>query len=138
MIVDTSAVIALVLGEPNQDALLEAMSTAKSLRMSTATWGELGVVADRRLTPAARATLEQLVDDLGIEVVDLTLAQAKLAREAHRRYGPGSGSKARLNLGDCFSYALAKRLGEPLLFTGEDFTHTDARLAPLPSSSLVE
>ncbi len=129
MIVDASAVIALVLGEPNQDALLEAMSMAKSLRMSTATWVELGVVADRRLTPAARATLEQLLHELGVEVVDLTVAQAQLAREAHRRYGPSSGSKARLNLGDCFSYALAKHLDEPLLFVGEDFTHTDVRAA---------
>lgn len=129
MIIDTSAVIALALGEPSQDALLGAMSTAKSLRMSAATWVELGVVADRRLSPAARAALEQLLNELGIELVDLTASQARLAREAHQRYGPGSGSKAKLNLRDCFSYALAKHLDEPLLFTGEDFSHTDVRAA---------
>lgn len=129
MIIDTSAVIALVLGEADQNVLLGAMATARSLRMSAATWVELGVVADRRLTPAAQAALEQLLDELGIEVADLTVAQARLAREAHRRYGPGSGSKARLNLGDCFSYALAKHLGEPLLFIGEGFTHTDVLAA---------
>lgn len=99
--------------------------------MSASTWVELGVVADRRLSEANRRRLDAMIDGLGIVLVPLSAAQARRARQAHRRYGPGSGSLARLNMGDCFSYALAIELDEPLLFVGDDFTHTDVRQVDL-------
>ena len=95
--------------------------------MSTATWVELGVVADRRLSEVNQHRLDAMIDGLGIVLVPLSVAQARRARQAHRRYGPCSGSAARLNMGDCFSYALAIELDEPLLFVGDGFTHTDVQ-----------
>lgn len=125
MIVDSSAVVAVLEGEPQGDSLLRAMVEAPSLAMSTATYVECAVVVDRRATAATRRRLDGLFEVLGIELVPLTVEQARLAREAYRDFGRGSGSAARLNLGDAFTYALAAVSGEPLLFVGEDFTHTD-------------
>lgn len=99
--------------------------------MSAATWVELGVVADRRLSEANRRRLDAMIDGLGIVLVPLSAVQARRARQAHRHYGPGSGSSARLNMGDCFSYALAIELDEPLLFVGDDFAHTDVQQVDL-------
>ena len=118
MIVDSSVLIALILQELGYQKVGRVLRAEDTLHMSTATWVELGVVADRRLSE---------VDGLGIVLVPLSVAQARRARQAHRRYGPGSGSAARLNMGDCFSYALAIELDEPLLFVGDDFTHTDVQ-----------
>ncbi|WP_462418434.1 type II toxin-antitoxin system VapC family toxin [Kytococcus sp. Marseille-QA3725] len=125
MIVDSSAIVAVLQGEPEAEALLRAMATAPALSMSTATFVECAVVVDRRATAATRRRLDELFEVLGIELVPLTAEHAHLAREAYRDFGRGSGSPARLNLGDCYSYALAAQTGEPLLFVGEDFTHTD-------------
>ena len=127
MIVDSSALIALILQEPGHQRIGRVLRAEDTLHMSTATWVELGVVADRRLSEVNQHRLDAMIDGLGIVLVPLSVAQARRARQAHRRYGPGSGSAARLNMGDCFSYALAIELDEPLLFVGDDFAHTDVQ-----------
>ena len=127
MIVDSSVLIALILQEPGHQKIGRVLRVEDTLHMSTATWVELGVVADRRLSEVNQHRLDAMIDGLGIVLVPLSVAQARRARQAHRRYGPGSGSAARLNMGDCFSYALAIELDEPLLFVGDDFTHTDVQ-----------
>lgn len=127
MIVDSSALIALILQEPGHQKIGRVLRAEDKLHMSAATWVELGVVADRRLSEANRRRLDAMIDGLGIVLVPLSAAQARRARQAHRRYGPGSGSSARLNMGDCFSYALAIEVDEPLLFVGDDFAHTDVQ-----------
>ena len=127
MIVDSSVLIALILQEPGHQRIGRVLRVEDTLHMSTATWVELGVVADRRLSEVNQHRLDAMIDGLGIVLVPLSVAQARRARQAHRRYGPGSGSAARLNMGDCFSYALAIELDEPLLFVGDDFTHTDVQ-----------
>ena len=127
MIVDSSALIALILQEPGHQKIGRVLRAEDKLHMSAVTWVELGVVADRRLSEVNQHRLDAMIDGLGIVLVPLSVAQARRARQAHRRYGPGSGSAARLNMGDCFSYALAIELDEPLLFVGDDFTHTDVQ-----------
>lgn len=121
MIVDSSAIIAILRDEPDAADHQLALAAAATRRMSAATLVEAGIVAG----PSRRGDLDDLVAAAGIEVVALDAVQARVALEAHDRYGRGSGSPARLNLGDCFTYALAKESGEPLLFQGDDFTHTD-------------
>lgn len=125
MIIDTSALIAIIAGEPEADRLLEAIAGVGSAQMSAATYVECSIVIDRRSPPATRRRFDQLLASLGVEIVDLTAEQARLAREAHRDYGRGSGSPAGLNLGDCFAYALAADTGDELLFKGSDFAATD-------------
>lgn len=127
MIVDSSVLIALILQEPGHQKIGRVLRAEDTLHMSTATWVELGVVADRRLSEVNQHRLDAMIDGLGIVLVPLSVAQARRARQAHQRYGPGSGSAARLNMGDCFSYALAIELDEPLLFVGDGFTHTDVQ-----------
>lgn len=127
MIVDPSVLIALILQEPRHQKIGRVLRVEDTLHMSTATWVELGVVADRRLSEVNQHRLDAMIDGLGIVLVPLSVAQARRARQAHQRYGPGSGSAARLNMGDCFSYALAIELDEPLLFVGDGFTHTDVQ-----------
>ena len=131
MIVDSSALIALILQEPGHQKIGRVLRAEDKLHMSAVTWVELGVVADRRLSEVNQHRLDAMIDGLGIVLVPLSVAQARRARQAHRRYGPGSGSSARLNMGDCFSYALAIELDEPLLFVGDDFAHTDVQQVDL-------
>lgn len=123
MIVDTSALIAVLLREPEEEAFAHHMLGAKP-RMSAANWFEATMVADGR-KDGHSDTLDRLVDQLAITIEPVTEAHARAARIAFRRYGRGSGSPARLNFGDCFAYALSATSGEPLLFKGDDFTHTD-------------
>ena len=129
MIVDTSALFAIIAGEPEADRMLEAIAGAESVRMSAATYVECAIVVDRRSSPATRRRFDQLLTTLAVDIGDLTLDQARIAREAHRDFGRGSGSPARLNLGDCYSYALAVATGEDLLCKGDDFTATDIAVA---------
>ena len=131
MIVDSSVLIALILQEPGHQKIGRVLRAEDKLHMSTATWVELGVVADRRLSEVNQHRLDAMIDGLGIVLVPLSVAQARRARQAHRRYGPGSESAARLNMGDCYSYALAIELDEPLLFVGDDFAHTDVQQVDL-------
>lgn len=123
MIVDSSALMAVVLREDGAPDLL-AILRARPGRISAATLVEVGLVAemkDRRLT----SEVDTLIADLELVVEPFTQRQAAIARQAHRRYGRGSGSPAKLNFGDCLTYALAIDLGEELLFKGDDFTYTD-------------
>lgn len=125
MIVDSSALVSILRQEPDARVFAEALERSPVVRVSAATLLETSLVIGPRRQPE----LESLIDASGIEVVAFDGAQWRVARDAHSTYGRGSGSPARLNLGDCFSYALAKVTGMPLLFKGEDFTHTDVEPA---------
>jgi ribonuclease VapC len=129
VIVDTSAVIAILFGEPERADSLRAIAAADRPRMSAASYVECGIVIDSLTDPVLSVRLDQLLEELRIEIEPVTAGQARLARDAARQYGRGSGRPARLNYGDCFSYAAARSLGRPLLFTGDDFSQTDLRSA---------
>lgn len=113
----------MVLGEPEREQFFEISSGTRS-RMSVASWVETCLVVDNRSAHFPRQ-LDLLIETLEVELVDVTPAIGRAARTAHRRFGRGSGSPARLSFGDCFAYALSVTSGEPLLFKGADFTHTD-------------
>jgi ribonuclease VapC len=129
MIVDTSALIAILKNEQEAQALSEAIEAAKAVRISTASYLETHVVVDGYRNPILTSRLEEIFENPGIQFEPVTLAQAKIARQAYRDYGKGSGHPAQLNFGDCFSYALARDKREPLLYKGDDFVHTDLRAA---------
>ena len=125
MIVDTSALVAIITAEPERSAFLDAIAGAEEVAMSAASYLELAAVIDGRRDPVTSRLVDDLVAALGIDVLPLTAQQAAIGRAAYRDFGRGSGHRARLNLGDCFSYALARETGRPLLFKGDDFGHTD-------------
>lgn len=125
MIVDTSAVVAVLNQEEGWRDIDAVLRQASNPQMSAATYVELGIVVDKLGDPSISRRLDRLLAAWGIDVVALTEAQARTARAAHRDYGRGSGHRARLNLGDCFAYALAADTGQSLLFKGDDFGHTD-------------
>ena len=127
MIVDSSALVALIEGEADGPRLAGVIKSGMP-RMSVANWLETCMVLDNRTADHPRR-LDELADSLRLELVPVTVEQVRVARDAHRRFGRGSGSPARLNYGDCFAYALAITTGEPLLFKGDDFAHTDVRSA---------
>ena len=129
MVVDTSALVAVLQTEPEADALTEAMLAAVSPRVSSATLVEAGIVMQGRHGDAGSRGLDTLLAQVRAEVVPLTAAHAAAAREAFRRFGKGRHPAA-LNYGDCFSYALSVALAEPLLFVGDDFGQTDVDVAP--------
>lgn len=129
MIVDTSALVAVLKGEPEAAAFLAAMVDADTVRMSAGTYLETGIVVDRLGNPVLRRRLDDLFDAIGVRIEAVTLEQAKSARAAYRDFGKGSGRPAGLNFGDCFSYALAISTQESLLFKGDDFTQTDVTQA---------
>lgn len=126
MIVDTSAILAILRREDDAEAIARALARAPRIAVSAGTWVEIGIVSEGRGGPEARAAAEQLLD--GAEVVPVTPRQAQIALDGWRRYGKGR-HKAALNLGDCFAYALAKERDEPLLFKGDDFALTDVKRA---------
>ena len=128
MVVDTSALIAVLQDEPDRGALVDAM-VASTRRLSIASLVEVGIVMQGRYGDGGARQLDVLLAQLSVELVPVTVAHAALAREAFRRFGKGRHPAA-LNYGDCFSYALAVALGEPLLFVGDDFGRTDVEVAP--------
>ncbi len=128
MIVDTSALMAVILGEPDAEYFLSLMSGADELAVSAATLVEAGIVAEAKGGREAADDLESLLADLECVILPLDEQQAVAAVEAWRRFGKGRHPAA-LNLGDCFSYATAKTLGRPLLFKGDDFAQTDISAA---------
>lgn len=129
MIVDSSTLIAILLREPDAEALATALLAAPVRRMSAANYLEAAIVADARARPTSRLdAFDELISRAGIEVAPVTREQAESARDAYRRFGRGH-HPARLNFGDCFAYALSKESGEPLLFKGEDFALTDVKRA---------
>ena len=128
MILDTSAVIAILRGEPEAERFSELIERDPAPKMSVANYVEAGVVMDAPRDPVMTRQLDQFLRIAQVELQPVTIEQAKLAREAYRDFGRGSGHPARLNFGDCFAYALAKYAGEPLLFKGSDFSETDVEL----------
>ncbi len=129
MIVDTSALVAILRSEPGNENWIETILVDPAPKLSAATAVELYAVADVRGEPAQSRRIDALLKTLQISIVAFDPEQADIARAAYRDYGRGSGHRAKLNLGDCFSYALAAQTGEPLLFVGKDFIHTDLRSA---------
>lgn len=125
MIVDTSALIAILRAEPEATACAEAIEAASHRRISAANFVETAIVIDASRDPIASRRFDDLVKEAELLIEPVTEVQARIARDAYRDYGHGSGHPARLNFGDCFAYALARATGEPLLFKGSDFSHTD-------------
>jgi ribonuclease VapC len=125
MIIDTSALVAILRAEPDAERFARAIASASVRRIAAASYVELGAVIDGAGDPVVSRRLDELLAVAGIAIEPMTVAQARIARGAYRDFGKGSGHPARLNLGDCFAYALAIELGEPLLFQGDDFPATD-------------
>lgn len=129
MIVDSSALIAILKLEPEAAAISAAMEVADVLRVSAGTYIEASIVMDRNRNPILSARLDEIFTLAKVVIEPVTLEQARIARQAYRDYGKRSGHPASLNFGDCFSYALARDKREPMLFKGDDFIHTDIRSA---------
>ena len=129
MILDSSALIAILRAEPEAATFAKAIESAGVCRLSAASYVEVGAVIDRAGDAVASRRVDELLSVTSIQIEEVTASQAQIARDAYRDFGKGSGHSAGLNFGDCFSYALAKVTGEPLLFKGEDFIHTDVALA---------
>jgi ribonuclease VapC len=135
MIVDTSAVVAILRGEPEADRYIAALAAAETARMSAGTWLETAVVVDANRDPVLSGRLDDLIAESRIEIAPVTHRQAEVARHAYWLFGRGSGHPAALNFGDCFAYALSRTTGEPLLYKGDDFARTDVAGAALPVGS---
>ena len=131
MIVDASAILAILFGEPGADRFAAAIASAHLPRMSAASLLEVTIVLESRGGPASGYELDALLQEAGILVEPVTLEQAQAARRAWRRFGNGN-HPAGLNFGDCFTYALAEATRDPLLFKGGDFELTDAEVAVYP------
>jgi len=123
LIVDTSAVIAILRAEDDARLLVEMLGTATQRMMSAGSYLEAGIVMARR--DGRQGVLDEFIERVEIEVAAVTEVEAKEGLRAYQQYGRGSGHPANLNFGDCFSYALAKTRNLPLLFKGDDFVHTD-------------
>jgi ribonuclease VapC len=132
VIIDTSVLVALILGEPDAAAFALIIAKHPVRRMSAASYVELAAVIDGRGNPVLSGALDTTIRASHIELAPFTPAQARLARLAYQQFGRGSGHPARLNMGDCFAYAVARDLGEPLLFKGRDFALTDIELVTEP------
>jgi ribonuclease VapC len=129
MIVDSSALVAILKREPEREAFSALLEATPDVKVSAATYFETCIVIDSPRQPGMSRMLDDLIEVSGIAIEPVTAAQAKIARQAYRDYGRGSGHPANLNFGDCFSYALARDKREPLLYKGDDFVHTDLRPA---------
>jgi ribonuclease VapC len=128
MVIDTSALMAIFLKEPDASAYVAAILNDRTRLISAASLVEASIVSIRWLEPDPISALDMLVLKLGLDVVPVDREQMLLARDGFRRFGKGR-HRAGLNFGDCFSYALAVATGEPLLFKGEDFGRTDVGVA---------
>jgi ribonuclease VapC len=124
MVIDTSAVLAILQREPERRTYLEAIEAADTLRMSVASYVEGSIVIESRYGTEGLRDFDRFVSRASIELVPVDEKQGQLARSAFSRFGKGR-HRAGLNYGDCFSYAAAISLGEPLLCKGDDFIHTD-------------
>ena len=124
MVIDTSAIIAIALNEPDAPTLEHHIAEDPVRLISAATVLEAAMVIETRLGETGGSELDLWLHKSGVEIIAVSAAQADQARRAWRRYGKGH-HPAGLNFGDCFSYALAALTGEPLLFKGEDFSKTD-------------
>jgi ribonuclease VapC len=124
MVIDTSAMVAILRGEPEQRRFIEAIEAADALLMSVASFVESSIVIEARNGAEGVHALDRFMNRSAVELVPVDAEQGQVARAAYSRFGKGR-HRAALNYGDCFSYALAMVSGEPLLFKGEDFVHTD-------------
>jgi ribonuclease VapC len=125
MILDTSAVIAILRDEPESMHFAEMIESAEQRRISAVNYVEAAAVIESSGDPIAKRRFDELLREAEVQIEVVTVKQAKIAREAYRDFGKGRGHRAKLNFGDCFAYALSKELSEPLLFKGNDFAHTD-------------
>ncbi|HET6144166.1 MAG TPA: type II toxin-antitoxin system VapC family toxin [Candidatus Acidoferrales bacterium] len=125
MIVDTSAIIAILRDEPEAQAFANAIASAKHRRLSAVNFVEAAAVIDSSRNPIASRRFDEFCSEADFTIESVTPEQAKIAREAYKDFGKGSGHPAQLNFGDCFAYALAKVLREAILFKGQDFKNTD-------------
>jgi len=129
MIVDASAILAVLLKEPEERLFSDLLNEApQRASLSPVNYLEAAVRIDRGDMPEASERLEAVLANMNVELAEVTPEQARLAREAYAKFGKGN-HRAKLNLGDCFAYALAKARSEPLLFKGNDFRHTDVEAA---------
>jgi ribonuclease VapC len=124
MVIDTSAILAILQREPERRSFLEAIESADSTRMSVAGFVESSIVIESRYGAEGLRDLDRFLSRASIELIPVDAEQGQLARSAFSRFGRGR-HRAGLNYGDCFSYAAAINLGEPLLCKGDDFIHTD-------------
>jgi ribonuclease VapC len=125
MIVDTSAIVAILRDELDAESFANAIAGAKMRRVSAVNYVEAAAVIDGNRDPVASRRFDDFFREASFTIEAVTAEQARIAREAYKDFGKGSGHPARLNFGDCFAYALAKAMSEPLLFKGQDFKHTD-------------
>jgi ribonuclease VapC len=125
VIVDTSAIVAILRDEPDGIFFADAIEGARIRRVSAVNFVESSVVIDASRDPVASRRFDDFLRIASITVEPVTIEQARVAREAYRDFGKASGHPAKLNFGDCFAYALAKVKSEPILFKGEDFKQTD-------------
>jgi ribonuclease VapC len=124
MIIDTSAIIAILRAEPEASSHARAIADATDRRLSAVNFVESAVVIDASRDPIATRRFDDFIREAGIAIEPVTESQARIARHAYRDFGKGSRHPAKLNFGDCFAYALAKELSEPLLFK-RAVAHTD-------------
>jgi ribonuclease VapC len=129
MIVDSSALVAILKREPERAAFSALLETTPDVKISAATYFETCIVIDSLRQPGTSRTLDDMIEVSRISIEPVTAEQARIARQAYRDYGKGSGHPANLNFGDCFSYALARDKREPLLYKGDDFVYTDIQPA---------
>ncbi|TSE00580.1 type II toxin-antitoxin system VapC family toxin [Skermania sp. ID1734] len=127
MIVDASAILAILLNEPERRRFAEVLTSSTETSMSVVNHLEVAVKVDRHSDPVVPRRFGELIEVWQIQLVPVSLEHARVARRAYRDFGKGSGHPARLNFGDCFAYALATVERKPLLYKGDDFVHTDVR-----------
>jgi ribonuclease VapC len=128
MILDASAIVAILRKETDAPAMAQAVAGAIERRTSAVTYVEAAIVIDSSRDPVSSRRLDDFFREAEIVIEPVTVEQAEIAREAYRDFGKGR-HRAGLNFGDCFAYALAKTTGEALLFKGDDFCHTDIEAA---------
>lgn len=134
VVIDSSAFVAIFKGEPGSIHLAERITSYERRVMSAATWLESAMVCESASRRAGGEDFAEIVRELKVEIIPFTAEQALIAFQAFQRFGKGRGGKASLNYGDCFTYALAKQIDAPLIFTGGDFSQTDIELARYTSS----
>lgn len=125
MVINTSVVLAWLKQEPERERIVAALEAHPICRMSAVSLLEAHIVVRAREHPTMLGKLQHFLEEIGAVVMPFDERQARLADAAFQRYGKGQGHPAQLNLGDCAVYALAKAMGEPLLFVGNDFSQTD-------------